>query len=122
MDGTSASDKDYGTVTLGPSHPGNVTFANGINVSYGILTLGSSNGGSYTLNGNSLITNDSALIAPGGRYQADPFIVNGTLGVSNSATEDWLSAFASPSLAPCSVAQRGTYSMRAVARELIVGM
>jgi hypothetical protein len=48
--------------------------------------------------------------------------VREVLHQATDTTEDWLSAFASPSLAPCSVAQRGTYSMRAVARELIVGM
>jgi hypothetical protein len=92
VDGTSASDHDYGTITLGPSHPGNVTFANGINVSYGILTLGSANGGAYIFNGNSYILNDSALIAQGGRYQSDPFIVNGTLGVSGGSTANFTTA------------------------------
>jgi hypothetical protein len=87
--GHSASALAFGEILIYPPNPGNLVIANGIHLSYGDLTITFANGGSATLNGISSVTNNSTFDALGGRYQADPYILNGSLTVSNHSTADF---------------------------------
>jgi len=87
--GHSASAMAFGEMLIYPPNQGNLVIANGIHLSYGDLTITFANGGSATINGSSNITNNSMFNALGGRYQADPYILNGRLTVSNGSTADF---------------------------------
>ena len=84
--GNLASNEAYGKVTLGPNNPGNLTLDNGIQMSYGNLTMGGA--GTYTLNGNSYILNNSTFTAGGGSPHTR-FNINGNISVSNSSTANF---------------------------------
>jgi hypothetical protein len=79
-----------GLMDIFPPLNSNVTITHGLNLSFGDLALGSANGGTWTIDGRSTITNGSTFTASGGRYAADPFILNGRMTVSNGSSADFL--------------------------------
>jgi hypothetical protein len=90
--GHSAQALSYGVAEFSYPLAGNATIAHGIHLSYGNLELGSANGGTWTIDGSSMITNDSVFTSWGGRYHADPLVINGRMTVSHGSTADFSSA------------------------------
>jgi hypothetical protein len=86
--GRSAHAEAHGSVQFNYPNSGSLVLTHGISLSYGNLFLSSQAGGSYTLNGNSVVTNNSTLNTYGGRYQAVPVVLNGNMVVSKGSTAD----------------------------------
>jgi hypothetical protein len=81
----------YGEVDVGTGlYPySTLTLQNGVHISNGSLRIGTADGETVTLNGNSIITNNSTFTAYGGRYQADRFVLNGSMIVANKSVADF---------------------------------
>jgi hypothetical protein len=78
----------YGAINLVP-YSDMIDIQHGVTVSNGNLSLGTMVGGKYTLDGNSVVTNNSTLTTYGGRYQVDPVFLNGKLTVANNSSADF---------------------------------
>jgi hypothetical protein len=79
----------YGEVILWPSQNNSLVLTHGVDLAGGHLTMGTIDGGSVTLNGVSSVRNGSVLTELGGRYQADPTILNGSIYVSSRSFADF---------------------------------
>ena len=89
----------YGLISVGfvpggglPSTGDNLTLTHGVTLSYGNLNIFGDMGGTVTLDGASTVTNDSTFTATGGRSLVSPFVLNGSMTVSNQSTADFHNA------------------------------
>ena len=89
----------YGLISVGfvpggglPSTGDNLTLTHGVTLSYGDLNIFGDIGGGVTLDGASTVTNDSTFTATGGRSLVSPFVLNGSMTVSNQSTADFHNA------------------------------
>lgn len=82
----------YGSVHLEAPYSGTVNLLRGVALSNANITLGTTDGGGFVLNGASTVTDDSTLTAYGGRYHHDPFVLNGSMSVSNNSVANYANA------------------------------
>jgi hypothetical protein len=78
----------YGEVLLAPLMNNQLVLQYGVHLYGGHLTIGTIDGGSVTMGGDSEVRFGGSFTESGGRYHADPLILNGTLAVSGNSYAD----------------------------------